>query len=349
MYWQKILIESFGDPEVMRVVGYDALPEPTEGEVRVRVLAAGTGTTDTLVRRGQYPGVKGKLPLTPGYDWVGVVDKPGPGVTGFAAGDTVADLSVTGGYTQYLCVDAGRLLPVPAGLDPVKAVCMLLPYTTALQMLRHLLPLPLGASCLVHAGGGAVGTALLDLGRLLGLKMIATGSPSKRALIESFGAQVIDYRREDFVERSLAFAPGGLDAVFDTLGGASWARSRRCLRRGGMLVGYGALDMARGRESVASLIWGFARLLALWRLVPDGRHYHFYNIDNRRKKLPDQFREDVAALFAWLAEGRLQPVIDSVLPLSAAHEAHRRIEAAEVLGRIVLACDAAPEVCSAAL
>lgn len=161
MSWRKIVIERFGAPDVMRLVDVGTLPEPAAGQVRVRVLAAGTGATDTLVRRGQYPGVKGKLPFTPGYDWVGVVDRLGLGVTEFAPGDAVADLSVTGGYAQYLCVDTSRLLRIPAGLDSGPAVCMLLPYTTALQVLSRLRPLAPGATCLVHAGGGAVGTALL--------------------------------------------------------------------------------------------------------------------------------------------------------------------------------------------
>lgn len=339
MTWQKILIDQFGGPEVLRIVTLDSLPEPGPGQVRIRVRTAGTGTTDTLVRRGDYPGVKGKLPLTPGYDWVGVVDALGPGVTAFRVGDTVADLSVTGAYTQYLCVEADRLVAAPPGLDPAAAVCMLLPYTTAYQMLTRLGSLRPGATCLVHAGGGAVGTALLDLGRHLGLRMIATGSASKRGLIESFGARAIDYRREDFIARTLEMAPSGVDAVFDTLGGRSWARSRRCLGPGGMLVGYGALELAQGRESLASLMWGFARLLALWKLLPDGRHYHFYNIANRRQACPEEFRQDVATLFSLLAQGRLQPIIADTLPLASAAEAHRRIEAATVLGRIVLDCD----------
>lgn len=338
MAWQKILIDQFGGPEVLRVVTQNALPEPASGQVRIRIQAAGTGTTDTLVRRGDYPGVKGKLPLTPGYDWVGVVDKLGAGVQGLTVGDTVADLSVTGAYTQYLCVEADRLVAVPPGLDPAAAVCMLLPYTTAYQMLTRLTPLAPGATCLVHAGGGAVGTALLDLGRHLGLRMIATGSAAKRALIESFGARAIDYRQEDVVARTLAMAPAGVDAVFDTLGGRSWARSRRCLGRGGMLVGYGALDLARGNESMLRLMWGFAGLLALWKWLPDGRHYHFYHIANRRQARPEEFRQDVATLFSLLAQGRLHPVIADTLPLSSVAEAHRRIEAAEVLGRIVLDC-----------
>lgn len=338
MSWRKIVIDSFGDPDVMQLKEFAELPQPGPGQVRVRVLAAGTGTTDTLVRRGQYPGVKGKLPLTPGYDWVGEVDGLGAGVTNLAIGTRVADLSVTGAYAEYLCVDAQRLIPVPAQLDPAAAVCMLLPYATALQMLTRLQPLAPGAVCLVHAGGGAVGTALLDLGRCLGLQMIATGSSRKTRLMQSYGARTIDYRQEDVVARTLAFAPQGVAAAFDTLGGASWARSRRCLARGGMLVAFGALDMARGHESLASLLWGFARLFAVWPLLPDGRSYHFYNIEGRRRQRPDEFREDMARLFDWLAAGKLKPAIADRLPLSAAAEAHRRIEADQPLGRIVLDC-----------
>jgi NADPH:quinone reductase-like Zn-dependent oxidoreductase len=108
-HWQRIELTAFGGPEMLRVVQETTLPQPGPGQIRVRVLAAGTGFTDTIIRLGQYPGVKQKPPFTPGYDWFGVVDALGTGVTGLAVGDAVADMPVIGGYTQYLCVDAARV------------------------------------------------------------------------------------------------------------------------------------------------------------------------------------------------------------------------------------------------
>jgi NADPH:quinone reductase-like Zn-dependent oxidoreductase len=341
MQWTRIELAAFGGPEQLRVVEETALPEPGPGQVRVRVLAAGTGFTDTIIRLGQYPGVKQKPPFTLGYDWYGVVDALGAGVSGLALGDAVADMPVIGGYTQYLCVDAARVVKCPPGLDPAAAVCMILSYTTAWQMLKRECSLQRGDTILVHAAGGAVGTALLELGRLQGLKVIGTASKAKHALVRHFGATPIDYRSEDFVARTLELSGGGVQAVFDTIGGRNWARSYRCLARGGTLVGFGALQAKTGEESIPSLLWGFAKLLALWKLRPDGRHSGFYNIQTRRESKPAEFAEDLGELMQWLAEGKLAPAIADRVPLAQAAAVHRRIDAAEIAGKVVLICDPA--------
>ena len=105
MEYKHVIVTAAGGPEVLQVREEKVLPAPAEGEVRVRVAAAGTGFTDTIIREGQYPGVKQKPPFTLGYDWFGVVDEIGPGVSGIEPGQAVADMPVIGGYTQYLCVD----------------------------------------------------------------------------------------------------------------------------------------------------------------------------------------------------------------------------------------------------
>jgi NADPH:quinone reductase-like Zn-dependent oxidoreductase len=216
---------------------------------------------------------------------------------------------------------------------------MILSYTTAYQMLTRIRALPPGSTCLVHAAGGAVGTALLELGRELGLTMYGTASIGKHELVRQFDATPIDYRREDFVARIAAETGGeGVDAVFDTIGGRHWSRSYRCVKRGGVLVAFGALQLTTGEEGVPSLLWGFAKLLGLWRLIPDGRQTAFYNIQTRREKHPEEFKEDVSALFGMLKSGRLQPAIDAVVPLAQAADVHRRIDAAEIAGKVVLDC-----------
>lgn len=338
MAWTHVDVRAFGGAENLELVREASLPEPGPGQVRVRVLSAGTGFTDCIIRRGQYVQVRDKPPFTIGYDWFGVVDKLGDGVSGLRPGQYVADMPVIGGYTQYLCVDAARLVEAPDGLDPAQAVCMILSYTTAYQMLTRVCGIPRGAKCLVHAAGGAVGTALLELGRLMGLEMYGTASQAKKALVEEFGATHIDYRNEDFVARSLALSAGGVDIVFDPIGAANWSRSYRCLRRGGTLIGYGALQITTGEERIPQLLLGFARLLVFWRMLPDGKHSTFYNIQSRREKHPQEFREDLQTLFAMLKDGQLQPAIAERLPLERAAEAHRLIEAAQVNGKIVLLC-----------
>src|SRR5271155_4888621 len=224
MSWQHLRISRFGGPEVLQMVEESAIPEPGPGEVRIKVLAAGTGFTDTMIRRGRYPDFKGPLPFTPGYEIVGVVDKAGRGVAGLREGQMVADLCVVGGYTQYAIRPARLLVPVPVGVDPAEAACIPLAYLTAFQMLTRYRRLSPGASILAIGASGTVGTALLDLARHFGLNAIGTCSAANMPVVESFGAKAIDYRDGDFVE-AVHELTAGVDAVFDAIGGAHFARS----------------------------------------------------------------------------------------------------------------------------
>jgi NADPH:quinone reductase-like Zn-dependent oxidoreductase len=122
MPWQHLRISRFGGPEVLQVVEESTIPEPGPGEVRIKVLAAGTGFTDTMIRRGRYPDFKGPLPFTPGYEIVGVVEKIGAGVVAPLEGEMVADLCVVGGYAQYAIRPSRFLVRVPDGIDPAEAV-----------------------------------------------------------------------------------------------------------------------------------------------------------------------------------------------------------------------------------
>ena len=339
MSYQRVVLKAFGGPENLELEQVAELPEPQAGQVRVKVLTAGTGFTDTIIRQGQYVDVKDKPPFTPGYDWFGVVDKLGEGVTQLEVGQYVADMPVIGGYTQYLCGDADQLVCAPDGLDPAQAVAMILSYTTAYQMLTRIRSLKPGTSCLVHAAGGAVGTALLELGREMGLVMYGTASEGKHDLVRHFGATPIDYKNEDFVQRIMEETAGkGVDVVFDTIGGKNWSRSYRCLDRGGILIAFGALQVTTGEEGIPSLLWSFAKLLAGWKLIPDGRASTFYNIHSRRKKLPGEFKADVSTLFDMLKSGKLDPAIEAVVPLDQVRSVHERIDKAEIAGKVVLSC-----------
>ena len=156
MTWQNIRISRFGGPAVLELAEQSTIPDPGPGEVRIKVLAAGTGFTDSFIRRGRYPDFKGPLPFTPGYDLVGVIDKTGPGVTAPREGELVADLCVVGGYAQYAIRPARFLVPVPVGLDPAEAVCIPLAYLTAFQMLTRVCQLSPGATILVIGASGSI-------------------------------------------------------------------------------------------------------------------------------------------------------------------------------------------------
>lgn len=343
MAWQRIQIRRFGGPEVLELSEESTIPQPGAGEVRIKVLAAGTGFTDTFIRRGRYPDVKGPLPLTPGYELVGVVEEAGPGVTTPRRGEVVADLCVVGGYAQYAIRPARFLVPVPDGVDPAEAVCIPLAYLTAFQMFTRYRHPSRGATILVIGASGTVGTALLDLARHFDVKAIGTSSASNMSAVERLGATAIDYRAGDFVAevRRLTAARGsgaGVDAAFDAIGGAHFARSFACLAPGGLLVGYGSQTMATGSEGLIPAALGMARL-KIWGALPflfGARRAVFYSITSRRKTHPAEFTSDMAVLLGMLRDGAIHPAVVDRLPLSAARDVHARIDAGGVGGKIVL-------------
>lgn len=331
MSYKKVILNKFGGPEVLQVVEEATLPEPGAVEVRVKVLAASATFTDTMVRKGIYFGFKETPPLSPGYDMVGVVDKLGTGVTNLEVGQMVSDLTVWGAYTEYILRPADSLVPVPAGLDPVEAVSMVLSYVTAYQMLHRIAKVQRGQKILVHGAGGAVGTALLELGKLFDLEIYGTASKSKHELVKSLGATPIDYKSEDFVARMQAI--GGADAAFDAIGGENFKRSFNSLKKGGMLVAYGFYNQAMGIGGNVAMEY---MSIALWNILPNGRKAAFYSISALRKKNPEWFKEDLAALFGLLTEGKIKPSIERRMKLEDVAQAHTLIEQAAVKGRIVL-------------
>jgi len=331
MSYKKVILNEFGGPEVLQVVEEATLPEPGTGEVRVKVLATSATFTDTMVRKGTYYGLKETPPLSPGYDMVGVVDKLGADVTSLEVGKMVADLTVFGAYTEYILRPVDSLMPVPDTLDPAEAVSMVLSYVTAYQMLHRIAKVRRGQKILVHGAGGAVGTAMLELGKLLDLEIYGTASKAKHELVKSLGATPIDYKNEDFLARMQAI--GGVDAAFDAIGGEHFKRSFNSLKKGGTLVAYGFYNQAMGRGGNLSMEY---MSIALWNILPNGRKAVFYSIGALRKKNPEWFKEDLAALFGLLTEEKINPSIERRMKLEDAAQAHALIEQAAVKGRIVL-------------
>jgi len=243
----------------------------------------------------------------------------------------VADLTTWGAYTEYMLRPFDSLVPVPEGLDPAQAVSMVLSYVTAYQMLHRSAKIENGQRILVHGAGGAVGTALLESGKLLDLEMYGTASQSKHELVKSLGATPIDYKSEGFA--SVIKEIGGVDAAFDAISGKNFKRSFKSLRRGGTLVAYGFYDQAMGKGGNVPLEYTSVMLM---NMLPNGKHANFYSIGDLRKKQPGWFHDDLRALFELLKAGKLKPVIEKHLGLEDAREAHELIEKAAVKGRIVL-------------
>jgi NADPH:quinone reductase-like Zn-dependent oxidoreductase len=328
-----VVITAIGGPEVLQWVESDAT-SPGPGQVRVKNIAAGVAYADLLMRRGLYPGTPA-FPFAPGYDIVGEIDALGDGVNNFALRQRVAALTMIGGYSRYAVVPVDHLVPVPPNLDPAEAVSLVLNYVTAYQMLYRVAQAKKGERTLIHSAAGGVGTAALQLGKIAGLEMYGTASKAKHGLVTSLGATPIDYRTEDFRQRIRELAPEGVDIVFDPIGGRNWLASYACLRRGGTLVCYGASSAVSKGKSEAGI--GFA-LLAVMKILPDGRHADWYNIKTLRGAHPEQFREDLSKLFDLLAARQIQPVIAERFPLREAKRANQLLESSQVQGKLVLLC-----------
>ncbi|MFD1551255.1 oxidoreductase [Putridiphycobacter roseus] len=333
MAYNRIVISKFGAPEQLKKVREKELPVPKKGEVRIKVLATSACYTDTLIRRGIYPAVRDKPPFSPGYDLVGVVDALGEGVDNLTIGQKVADLTVIGAYTEYICLDSNSVVVVPEDIPPVEAVSLVLTYVTAYQMLHRFIQVKEGDVILIHACSGAVGTALLQLGKLMNLKMYGTASKSKHQFIKAMGAIPIDYNKEDFAAVIKRSEPDGIDFVFDPIGGSYFPRSLSVLKKKGTLVAYGYQNAASGKDG--HVVLDFFKIL-FWNLMPTKPSAKFYIITSFRKKHPDWFKEDLKLLFELLSAKKIKPVIGKVMSLDQAAEAHSLVENYKVEGKVVL-------------
>ena len=264
---RRVVIDRFGGPEVLKVVE-DDIPQPGPGEVRVRVLAAGVSFSDALLRASVYLGGP-KPPFTPGYELVGVVEELGSGCSRLREGDRVAVLTVWGADAERVCVPERYAVEVPEDLDPAEVVSLVLPYVTAYQLLHRVARVESGETVLVHGAAGRVGTAVLELGALAGLRLYGTASARDRAAVERLGAVAIDYQNEDFVERVRGLPGKGVDVVLDGLGGALSVRSFRALRPGGRLVVFGySSALTQGRRSRRAWIRWNAQTASVFTLGP---------------------------------------------------------------------------------
>jgi NADPH2:quinone reductase len=333
MEYKRVVITKFGGPEVLKEITESELPEPAKGQVRIKVLCTSAAFTDTLIRRGNYLGVKKKPPFSPGYDLIGIVDKLGEEVTHLKKGQKVAELTVIGSYTEYICLDAKTLVLVPDGLNDAESVSLILSYLTAYQMLYRSAKIQPGQTILVHACAGAVGTAMLQLGKLLNLKIYGTASKGKHSFIQKLGAIPIDYNNEDFVETLKNVEPNGIDAVFDPIGGNYFPRSLKVLKKSGTLVGFGYQSSASGNGG--NVILDYMKI-QFWNLLPTKPSANFYIISAWHKDHNDWFQEDLSQLFKLLSEKKIKPEIGKIMNLSEASEAHRLVEEAKIEGKIVL-------------
>lgn len=325
---QAVMLTRKGGPEALETMELP-LPDPGPGEVRVKVRATGVGATDIAMRRGFYPYAP-RIPFVPGYESVGRVDAVGAGVTTLKAGDRVCALLVHGGYATHVVRGAEHWVKVPDGLDDVQTVALILNYVTAYQMIHRSARLRAGQSALVNAASGGVGQALLDLLRAHGVSAIGAAAKARHDIVRSYGATPIEGRSTPLNLGVHAVRAEGVDAAFDSVGGAHTGQCVASTRQGGITVWYGFVG-AHGLPAVAR---SALALFAGARLR--GRRGAFYGITMLYRRTPQPFFEDLPKLFDLLAQGKISPRIAQTLPLLDARKANERLEAGGVEGKLVL-------------
>ncbi len=317
-----VLMREPGGPDVL-ALGEAPVPQPASGQVLIKVAAAGVNGPDLVQRRGHYPAPKGASPLL-GLEVAGEVVALGDGAEAWAVGDKVTALTNGGGYAEYVAVEAGHCLPVPAGVDLIEAAGLPETYFTVWSNVFHGQTPPEGGNFLVHGGAGGIGSTAVQLGAAMGLNVFATvGDQEGAAFVESLGAaRAINFREEDFVP--ILREAGGADIILDIIGGDYVARNIKAARHDARII---QLAFNAGSRIEIDLM-----PVMLKRLQITG---------STLRSRPDAFKSDVASALGqrvWpqFASGTLRPVTFKTLPLENAREAHELMESAAHLGKILL-------------
>jgi NADPH:quinone reductase len=319
-----VVCKELGPPEQL-VIEEIASVEPGQGQVVVAVKACGVNFPDTLIIAGKYQ-FKPDLPFVPGSDVAGIVTKVGAGVTRTKVGDSVLGILAWGGFAEEAAAKESELIPLPPDLDPVTAAAFALPYATSYHALKDRAKLQSGETLLVLGAAGGVGLAAVELGKVMGAKVIAAASSDEKlAVCRRYGAdETINYESEDLKERLKALTGGrGVDVVYDPVGGPySDIALRNTAWEGRFLVvGFSNgtipriplnLTLLKGCSIVGVFFGLFAQR--------DPRH----NMQNFQQ------------LLAWLNEGKLRPLISATCSLEHAAEAIRSIADRKVVGKVVV-------------
>jgi NADPH:quinone reductase-like Zn-dependent oxidoreductase len=322
--YKSVLVTRRGGLEALQITENDLRP-PIAGEARIRILATAVCQDDVAIRLGNRPFLK-KPPFVPGYSFIGTVDAVGEGVKDVKVGDRVAALTQYGSHAEFIYWEASGLVHVPEYIDPAEAVTLILNYLVAYQILGRVAKVKAGDTALIIGASGGVGTAFLQLGKLAGLKMYGLASPGKHPVLAEYGATPIDYHTQDFVEVIRKAEPDGIDYVFNGMGEETIERSLAVLRRGGVLVHYG------GPQSLGHFALLIAKLI-LYNLLPNGKSIEGYGTHRLGVEL---FKEDWAALFKLLEEGKIKPIVAGKYPLLEAVKAYGLLESGQVTGNLVL-------------
>ncbi|MFE7843407.1 zinc-binding dehydrogenase [Streptomyces sp. NPDC057474] len=331
----RVRMTGSGEPEAAIVTDDGPRPTPGRGKAVVRVEAAGVSFAEVQMLQNLHP-FPPRFPFVPGYDLVGRVVETGPDVTGVSVGDRVAAMPRHGAWQRYVETPAKTLAAVPEHLDAALAVALVTNGVTAYQMLHRSTSLRRGATVLVHGASGGVGMVLTQLAVHQGLRVIGTASPAKHDAVSALGAEPLDYRTPDLPRAVRELAPGGVQAVFDHIGGRGLDAGWAMLADKGTLVSFdSSVAGYEGgqwfRPHVPALRRTGARWIARRLGLTRGRRQSMYYV-----KPGEHFNTDLAALYRLVDEGVLTPPIAGRHPLAGAPAAVRALLEGSTVGKHVL-------------
>jgi putative PIG3 family NAD(P)H quinone oxidoreductase len=320
-----VVITTPGGPEVLE---WTEVPDPVAGpgEVVLEVAATAVNRADLMQRQGFYPPPAG-VAAWPGLECSGTVAEVGDGVGGWVVGQEVCALLSGGGYAERVVVPAGQLLPLPDGVDLVSAAALPEVVCTVWSNVFMLAGLQPSETLLVHGGASGIGTMAIQLATVLGARVAVTaGSAAKLAECAALGAQIlVNYREQDFVEEVRAATDGeGADVVLDTQGASYLTRNVDVLAVNGRIVVIGLQGGTRAELDLGKLLGKRGAVLATTL---------------RHRPLAEKaaiVASVVENVWPQVAAGRVRPIVDRVLPLTDAAEAHRVVEASEHVGKVLL-------------
>jgi NADPH2:quinone reductase len=318
-----IRIHETGGPEVMHLEDVET-PTPAQGEILIKVAAAGVNYADLAQRQGAYL-TRTRTPMTMGFEVAGTIAAHGPGVSAPPVGTRVIAF-VEGGYAEYAIASASTIIPIPENLDFTHAAAFAVQGLTAYQTLRESGRLQPGESVLVQAAAGGVGTLAVQLARLMGAgTVIGTASNEQKLdLVRRLGADAaINYTQNDWVEQVKQATGGrGVDIVLEVVGGAVAEQCLQCLAPFGRMVVIGAASGQRAQFSAIQLMYKNLSIVGYWLTAWLSR--------------PDRIAVATIELMQYLATGTLQIVVGQTYPLAGAAEAHRAIAERKTTGKVVL-------------
>ena len=303
------------------------VPEPGPGEVRIRIRATSLNFPDILLCQGKYQ-LKLEPPFTPGMDIAGEIDAIGEGVENFVVGEAVVGGMRFGGFAEFAVVSTEGLQKKPSQLSFAEAAAYQVAYLTAYVALVRRANLQAGETLLVHGASGGVGMAAVDIGKLLGATVIATGgSDAKLQRVQAYGADHVINTEHGFREQVKALTGGrGADVIYDPVGGDIFDESTRCINFNGrlLIIGFTSGRIASVPTNIP-LIKGFSVMGV--RAGEYGRQY------------PEKGAENLQTIWDWVREGKTRPHVHAELPLSQSVEGFRMLQQREVIGKLIICPD----------